>query len=298
MKKWVILLCLLLSLTVAGSAVAEKARGITDDAASAYHFAHLEQHLYAADIHGTGNYLIIREQAMPSDVKGHLEQADQFILLALQNGYAKVVVTKSAETSPDSWVGLTGWVDADYLDCSCSDAQYSGAAPLPTADVADVSTIPTGAAGEYIFCSGAGAWMTEMTLLPNGLFFGHYHDSDMGDEGSLYPNGTQYFCDFSGQFGNGEQINAYSGTLTLAGLTPYEAEDHIQDGVRYIASEPYGLENSPTFILYSPDTPMDELSEDCIGWLYGSMGEIPAEKLGCYVIYNPAEGFAFSQQPE
>lgn len=235
---------------------------------------------------------------MPSNVLGHLEQADQIILLDLRSGYAKVVVTKSAETSPDSWVGLTGWVDADYLDCTCSDAQYSGSSPLSATDMLDTTVIPTGASGSYIFCSGAGAWMTEMTLLPNGLFFGHFHDSDMGDVDVSYPNGTQYFCDFSGQLTNWQPTTAYSGTLALTALTPYEAKDHIQDGVRYIASEPYGLENSPNFVLYSPDTPMDVLSDDCLGWLQGSMGELPIDRLGIFVIYNPVEGYAFSQQAE
>lgn len=127
MKKTAVLLCLILTFTVAGSAMAEKARGIASEAASAYHFAHLQQHLFAADLHGTGNSLKVREQPMPSNVLGHLEQADSCILLSLKNGYAKVIVTQSAKTSPNSWVGLTGWVDADYLDCNCNDAQYSGA---------------------------------------------------------------------------------------------------------------------------------------------------------------------------
>ncbi len=298
MKKIAIMLCLLLSLMAVGNATAEKARDISGDAASAYHFTHLEKHLFATDLHGTGNYLKIREKPMPSNVYGHLEQADQIVLLELKNGYAKVVVTKSAKTSPDSWVGLTGWVDADYLDCSCSDVQYNSSSPLPTDEVSDTNVIPTDAMGTYFFCSGAGAWMTELTLLPNGWFFGNFHDSDMGDDDTSYPNGIQYFCDFSGQFEHWQLINAYSGMLTLTALTPYEAEDHIQDGVKYIASEPYGLENSTYFILYSPGTPMDVLSDECLSWLYGSMSEIPKDRLGCYAIYNPVEGYAFAQQAE
>ena len=298
MKRIAIILCVILTLTVVNSAVAEKARGISSDTASAYHCAHLERHLLATELHGTGNYLKVREQPKPSNVFGHLEQADQFILLDLKNGYAKVVVTKSAETSPDSWVGLTGWVDADYLDCGCSDAQYGSSSPLPATGVLDSTEIPKGATGVYFFCSGAGAWMTELTLLPNGLFFGNFHDSDMGNDGATYPNGTQYFCDFSGQFSDWQPINGYSGALTLTALAPYEAKDHIKDGIRYIASEPYGLENGTYFILYSPDTPMDVLSDDCLSWLYGSMSELPKARLGCYVIYDPVEGYAFSQQAE
>lgn len=289
---------MLITLTFVSSSVAEKARGISSDGASAYHFNHLEEHLFTTDLHGTGNYLKIRELPMPSNVFGHLEQADQIILLDLKNGYAKVVVTKSAKTSPDSWVGLTGWVNADYLDCSCTDAQYSGSSPLPSTGALDTSIIPTNATGTYIFCSGAGAWMTELTLLPNGLFFGNFHDSDMGDEDVSYPNGTQYFCDFSGQFDDWQTTNGYSGTLTLTALTSYEAKDHIKDGIRCIAAEPYGLENSSSFVLYSPDTPMNVLSNDCLQWLQGPIDELPKDRLGYYVIYNPVAGFAFMQQAE
>jgi len=284
-------------LTVVNSSVAEKARGISNDTESTYHFNHLKQHLFANDLHGTGNYLKVREQPKPSNVLGHLEQADQIILLDLENGYAKIVVTNSAETSPDSWVGLTGWVDADYLDCNCSDAQYNDSSSS-TAKAPDTTVIPTDATGEYIFCSGAGAWMTELTLLPNGLFFGNFQDTDMGDNDVSYPNGTEYFCDFSGRFDGWQSANSYSGTLTLASLTPYEAKDYIKDDIKYVVSEPYGLENSQDFILYSPDTPMDVLPDDCVSWLYGAMGEVPNDRLGCYVIYNPAEGYAFVQQTE
>ena len=43
--------------------------------------------------------------------------------------------------------------------------------------------------------SGAGAWSDDLTLCPDGQFFGAYHDSDAGDTGEGYPNGTHYFCE-------------------------------------------------------------------------------------------------------
>jgi hypothetical protein len=67
----VIMLCLFLTLTVVSSSVAEKARGISSDTASAYHIKHLEQHLFATDLHGTGNYLKIREQSMDSMIAAY-----------------------------------------------------------------------------------------------------------------------------------------------------------------------------------------------------------------------------------
>ena len=48
------------------------------------------------------------------------------------------------------------------------------------------------------FSSGAGAWGTGLTLAADGSFSGEYHDSDMGDSGDDYPDGTVYLCNFPG----------------------------------------------------------------------------------------------------
>ena len=42
----------------------------------------------------------------------------------------------------------------------------------------------------YIFTSGVGAWETELTLYADGTFTGQFHDSNMGETGYGYPNGT------------------------------------------------------------------------------------------------------------
>ena len=44
----------------------------------------------------------------------------------------------------------------------------------------------------FYFLSGAGAWSTELVVSPDGSFTGYYHDTDMGDSGAGYPNGTRY----------------------------------------------------------------------------------------------------------
>ncbi len=36
---------------------------------------------------------------------------------------------------------------------------------------------------EFCFTSGIGGWMTTLTILPNGTFFGEYHDSNIGEDG-------------------------------------------------------------------------------------------------------------------
>ena len=61
-------------------------------------------------------------------------------------------------------------------------------------------TLPGEYPMELTFSSGAGAWRTSLILNADGTFVGEYSDSDMGDIGDAYPNGTFYFCSFSGQF--------------------------------------------------------------------------------------------------
>ncbi len=294
MKKRAFVLLIVLTLIWLNGAYAEKARNIQSTMDSAYHTAHLAQHLNAGDLHGTGNYLKVREKAKNAKVLGHLEQADRFALLALKNGYAQVEITESAETSPDSWVGLTGWVNADYIDCDCSQAQYYTPAAV---SMPQSALIPSDAVGQYIFCSGAGGWATYLTLLADGSFFGSFSDEDMGDDGPSYPNGTQYFCDFSGRFTNLTRLNDFSYAITLDTLTVVQAKDSIQDGVRYAASGPYGLENSTAFVLYTPDTPMNSLSEEFISWICGPLAEMPKGRLGCYAIYNASGHTAFMAYP-
>jgi len=275
-----------------GNAHAVKTRGIASDGASATHLAHLAQHLYATDLHGTGNYLKVRMDAKDSYVLGHLEQADQFVLLALQNGYAKVVVTQSADTSPDSWVGLAGWVDADYIDCPCNDAQYAGAASVTQPAAPEGTPIPKAAVGEYIFASGAGAWSTSLVLLPDGAFVGVFGDSDMGDTGADYPNGIHYFCMFRGQFGGLQPVGDHAYAMTLAALLPEPAQDHIADGVLYIASEAYGIAGGSTFLLYTPEALLSEVSKDFLLWMHHPE-PAPGETLGCYALFNQQTGDTF-----
>ncbi len=106
------------------------------------------------------------------------------------------------------------------------------------------------------FSSGAGAWATSITLNRDGSFEGSYHDSDMGFIGEGYPHGTVYICKFSGVFDNIQQIddNTYAMTLKEITTESTESKEWITDGVRYIASEPYGLESGKEFLFYTPQT--------------------------------------------
>ena len=134
MKRFIVLGALALCL-LSGTAAADKARDIASDADSRYHAAHLENHLDTTDVQCVVNNLRVRDQADGQEVLGHLEQADRFRILEIENGWVRIEVEKAASTSPDSWAGLSGWVNADYVDCFCSTSQYNA----NTADSSDKS---------------------------------------------------------------------------------------------------------------------------------------------------------------
>lgn len=114
------------------SALAAKARSISSDTDSTYHSEHLRNHLGEIGCHATGNYIKTRSKANGNKVIGHLEQADEFILLDVKNGWVQIEVVHSDKTSPDSWKGMTGWVDSDYVDCACTSSAYLNNTSPPT----------------------------------------------------------------------------------------------------------------------------------------------------------------------
>ena len=160
--------------------------------------------------------------------------------------------------------------------------------PKPTA-------LPIEEVTSFYFSSGAGGWGTELKLNPDGSFTGCYHDSDMGDMGDGYPNGTVYICNFSGKFENIKKIDEYSYQMTLTNLTIEETPDEwIEEGIKYIASGPYGIEGGTNFIFYMPNTPISSLSEEFLSWWPGryDLSE-PKDTLTSYGILNveTQEGF-------
>ncbi len=145
------------------------------------------------------------------------------------------------------------------------------------------------------FSSGVGAWGTGLTLAADGSFSGEYHDSDMGDGGDDYPDGTVYLCNFSGKFTEIKQLDDHSYSLTLEELSSdYEqGKEWVEDGVRYVSSEPYGVEQGKDFILYLPDTPTDGLNEEFLSWWPGQYQEDQSDTLDFYGLYNVDMGYGF-----
>ena len=119
----------------------------------------------------------------------------------------------------------------------------------------------------FEFSSGVGAWSTELTVGENGSFTGSFHDSEMGETGENYPDGTLYGCSFHGQFSDPEPVDEHAWTVNLSveqdeGQVP----EAIEDGIRYVTAAPYGLEKAQAVTVFLPGTPVDRLPEGFMIW--------------------------------
>ena len=187
--------------------------------------------------------------------------------------------------------------------CSAKETEETVPAAAET-DPAEACLLPLeGETAAFSFLSGAGGWRTVLTLNRNGEFSGQYSDSEMGDIGDGYSMGTVYICDFSGKFEDIQQIDEYSYKLTLTDIITEKAEGEawIEEEIRYVASAPHGL-NDPEnrtecteFVLYLPDTPVDQLPAEFLDWWpyrYTQETE-PKTTLSCFGILNVTTNFGF-----
>ncbi len=147
----------------------------------------------------------------------------------------------------------------------------------------------------FVFSSGVGAWATELQVEDDGSFTGVYHDSEMGDTGDSYPNGTVYFCNFSGKFTEPLRFDECMYEMDLEELETegVEGDSYIENGVRYVHSEPYGISGGTQFTLYTPGQPYEMVSEDFAWWVRSVSGSQDTDYLTCYAICNAAtqDGF-------
>ena len=62
---------------------------------------------------------------------------------------------------------------------------------------------------QFMFCSGAGAWSTVLTIAEDGTFTGLFHDSN---------NNIQYICEFTGAFTQPEKVSDYVYSMAIEPL--------------------------------------------------------------------------------
>ena len=164
---------------------------------------------------------------------------------------------------------------------------------VAAAENADILAGLEGMTFEY--SSGAGAWQTTLWMGADGAFTGEFHDSDMGDTGPGYPNGTVYQTAFRGRFADPQPAGEGAWTLRVASLTVIEptSRDYIADGIRYIHSEGFGLERAQTVTLYAPGTPADRLPEDFLYWCHLDWLNPQPTALPYHAIWDEADQSGF-----
>ena len=213
------------------------------------------------------------------------------LFLSLLSGCAGQTAAPAATSAPAEVITI-------------SDEASSSPAPVPTAAPTKEPEWDEAALWQALselvfeFSSGAGGWGTELYIDRDGSFWGTYHDSDMGDIGEGYPNGTLYLCQFYGRFGQAELLDGGAVRLQIEDLHCLKEEgEEILDGVRTIYSQPYGLTGDGRFTLYPPATLRSALSEELLGWVrwaQGDSAQYTEDQLGFYTLCNESEQQAFS----
>ena len=232
-------------------------------------------------------------QSQTHPVTGNVLQ--EYQLLAVDN-YGTDYFSALIRISEDS--GRVTQV-VDWLQGTWEEVSAYGY-PLRDAEAVSALPLPEGQPLELMFCSGAGAWSTLLTLNPDGSFDGTYHDSDMGVSGAGFPNGTVYLCTFRGRFGDIKKLDDSTYAMTLQELnitTPHAVgEEWIEDGVRYVSSEAYGLNGGTEFFLYTPEAPISDLSQSFLTWFSGPYDRSALAEdssLGHYGLYNKSMDYGF-----
>jgi uncharacterized protein YecT (DUF1311 family) len=122
----------------------------------------------------------------------------------------------------------------------------------------------------------------------------------MGDTGEGYPNGTQYFCAFTGKFKKLTKVDDLTYTTEIESISygNKAGTEEIIDGIRYIYTEAYGLDDAKTIYFYLKGTKVSGLSEGLISWIQSALFDYETEQtaaeLPFIAMYNENADRGFS----
>lgn len=173
-------------------------------------------------------------------------------------------------------------------DEAASDETASEDADFTFADVSNL---------EFYFSSGAGGWGTSLKINADGSFKGSYHDSDMGDIGEGYPNGTLYWSVFKGNFSNPVKVDDYTYEFSMENIEYEDPVDtqEIKDETLYVYTSVYGLEDTDKFYMYLPGKKVDDFDSELMMWLgYYSEDDQNIDGLPFYAIHNVKQNYGFT----
>lgn len=213
---------------------------------------------------GCGNTTNSKQSAEPS-VTGVVSETITPTTEAIPSPEA---TTPSEETSPSPEVSPTPSADEENQE-------------FTFANIANLT---------FDFSSGVGGWASKLTINEDGTFEGQYHDSDMGDIGEGYPDGIMYSSTFNGKLSNPVKVNDYTYKVQLEQLktTNPDVKEEIIDGIKYIYSDPYGLDDAKDILIYLPGAPIKELPEAFLDWvaMKGAINKESDKKFPYYGLYN------------
>lgn len=149
---------------------------------------------------------------------------------------------------------------------------------------------------EFYFTSGAGGWMTTLTIESDGSFSGEFFDGELGLTDVDYPNGTMCECYFYGQFTQPVKVNNYTYSMQISELNYTEevGKEEIRDGMLYIYTDVYGLDGAEDILIYLPGAPLAELTEEFRSWVgYYYLENTTDTELPFYALNNEAQQYGF-----
>ena len=216
-------------------------------------------------------------------------------LAACGNTDGGITTGTSADTKPEVTTEKTKNV---------SETTESGEPFSPDQPVVDAFSYADLADLTFTFSSGVGGWQTTMYIQADGSFTGEYFGSWLGETGEGYPDGTTYVCTFSGKFAPLSQLDDLTYTTAVESISYAQSADteEIRDGMRYVYTTAYGLDDAKTLYFYLPGTKTADLSEACMSWvstyLWAGNEDEHAEVLPFVVLFNENAGTAFAGEVE
>lgn len=208
----------------------------------------------------------------------------KILLVVLAAVFLLTGCAEQAETEPTGASGTTAAVPSE------TEPAPTAQTASPPATQPETPDFSFGALENrtFIFSSGAGGWSTELHVHPDGSFEGVYHDSDMGDSGPDYPNGTVYSCTFTGSFSTPEQADDNAWVFAMESITYERAPgEEVRDGIRYFYTDAYGLDQAENFYLYCPGTKLADLPQAFLDWVgYHNWQDMGQTELPFYGLYN------------
>ncbi len=143
----------------------------------------------------------------------------------------------------------------------------------------------------FDYSSGAGGWGEELFIEKDGSFTINYHDSEMGESGDDYPDGTVYesFCHGQLSVDSKNGVNSWILKVDSLEMDNKDGEERIEDGIRYVTTEPAGLKEGDTLDLFCPGYPVKALPEGYLFWAHLNVYDPQPEELPFYGIYNAGQ---------